>query len=447
MKIKEYFSLMSLLFLIVILSGCSPFQTAVDTALVSTDLVTPSVTPSSRTTDETPSSANEIVVGTPVVYVDEARIMVEQRCPDSREVMVAELGLSPVDRLILSSYDEIQGEPIKHGLYFVSSNNQEPEPIVNTNSTEVINFSYFSINPTGQWILFAKWGEEKSKLSWWISSLDGRNQREVVTADRKQWVYWPVEDEIIVLGLPEGRSVIYPGMHDNPIFSINPFTGKKTELNPLPDNAFFDGYSSVLGKSYSEYYVGLQPFEEYALFDYSTGSSISIAPWLIGVDWINYHTGGVGITNDGFFDIVVNRPYGFDFVTGLDLETIRLDIEYEEIMRSFDLSNYADDWSVWSLGINTFGIHVIDDNDNSVDLYTYNYSTNTLTDYCLDVEETYHRIILSKSGRFAAITILEGSSGENPLYSKEVIILDLNSGFIARIEKMKAVGWGNFENE
>ena len=448
MKIKEYFSLTSLQFLIVILSGCSPFQTTFDATLANTDiLITPSITVSSTTTDETPSSSSEIVVVTPVIYVDEARIMVEQKCPDLRDVTVEDLELAPTDRLILTSYDEIPGQPINHGLYIVSNYAPEPEPIPNTNSTDVWYSGNFSLNPAGEWILFSKWGEGDNKQQWWISSLDGRYQSEVVIIDRKQWVYWPVDDEIVVLGLPAGRSETYHGMHDNPLFSINPFSGETSELVPLPENAYFDGYFSSLGQSYSLFYVGLQPYEEYVLFDYTSASSTPIAPWLIGVDWINYHTGGVSITDDGHFNIIVDRPYGFDFVTDLNLEAIRLDSEYEDIMKPFVLSNYADDWTVWELRKNIFGILVINDNDNSVNFHTFNYSTDTLTDYCLDIEETYNLVSLSKSGRFIAITLLEDASGENLLYSKEVVILDLNTGFIARIEKMKAVDWGYVEDE
>lgn len=367
---------------------------------------------------------------------------VVKACPDEREVSLEEIGLNPSTRLIVASFDRVSGLPIKDGLFMISGDDPEPRQIPGTIPNEGWLVGNFGLSPDDEWLLFQRWMEGTQERHVWISSLDGERQWELATISLKEWAYWVSEKEVLIEGIPEGRALSHDAM--NPLYSIDPFTGEMRSFPPLPEEAVFLDYFGVDGTSYALYYVGFQTYEELALHDYSSGTSTPILPWLVGKDWVNFHTGGPGVGLDGLLDITVNRPYGFDFAKNLDLDSIREPKSYQEVMTAVMLPEGPPDFAEWSLGeeLSIVERTAHEDEEAPTWFYVLDYDKMILKDYCLDVEFMSNPEDISVDGRFVAITYLEGPLGSHPLYAKWVLILDLETGRFARIHKTQAIGWG-----
>jgi hypothetical protein len=446
--------------LLIILFSASCAQRNINTTKVPTEITIETPIPSKRSSHPSLTPTNSLptysvkitpsdTTNTHLINLEKALPRVLKKCPPQREVPLTELGLEPDSRLLVMSFDEVPGEPMKYGVSMISGDDLNPQLIPNTTSTDGWLYGNFSINPNGQWLLFMRWHEGDQQRHVWVSSLDGKQQWEVVTINDREWIYWVSEIELVVLGIPEERAGSFVTMDEYPLYSVNPFSGEKRTLLPLPDSAIFNGYFTLGGKPYTLYYEGLQPFEKIILYDYSNDLSTPIAQWLVGKEWINFHNAGVGVNEEGVFDIRVYQPYGFDLAVNLDLENISLPNSYEEVMVAVVLPGVFLNNVVWRIGKDSFAIEqtYYENGENPTCFYVLEYNKMNLKDYCLDVEDPSNPVHISLDGRFVSFSLLEGLGSSNPLHAKEVVILDLETGRISRINGFKVLGWAKAETE
>jgi len=152
------------------------------------------------------------------------------------------------------------------------------------------------------------------------------------------------------------------------------------------------------------------------------------------------------LTKDGNFTVVMQKPYGFDLGSNLSLETSAQVKNYGGAMKPIILPNGNPNFEiVWAFrSINAFAFERYDRDKfepQKRSFYIYDYDQKILKDYCLDYGHSLpSNTYASPDERFLAWSIYELEGGY--IKGKEVVVLNLETGEIAQIPKLKLIGWG-----
>jgi hypothetical protein len=215
-------------------------------------------------------------------------------------------------------------------------------------------------------------------------------------------------------------------------------------LDTLPASALI--YNSSISRTL--YYDG----DHWLLYNYRTHSEQVVLQWLEQEDWL-YSDPFIFFTKlwigfddnlENSADVVILKPYGFDVASNLDFTTFSQATEYMDVMKPIALPGDS---------FETRLLRWVDDNtiifdryepplvkDQSHFLFSLDISNSILYDYCLDRGNAGFPQI-SPDGRFLAWTVYTGSSHavENV---REIVILELETGLLAKLPEMELVGWG-----
>jgi hypothetical protein len=448
------------------LAGCrgaaEPVVVGMDSATPKAHTATHVVTPTPELT-ETPLASETLIPSdtplqthlstpTPTPLPTETRsftddLIIKQLCPEEREVKIGELGLSPNTHLLVVPYDYSFGSPSTNGLSTVSSKDPTPHLILNSTPPDgYLNIGY-SISPDGRWFTFYRLEEGDEVKTLWISSVDGKQQWEIIQLSYGYLTAWVSDQVIIVMGVPGANELEWISGEDYvPLTRINPFTLEKHNLIPLSNEIVHNAHYDINGNPYDIYIDGWGPIYDIIIQIHTDNTTKSVFKWLIGKEWINISNFNFWDDENGMFTVWVDRPYGFDLAENLTIDSISQDISYGDVMETVKLPNGFPNTSVVAgLENSLYLIERYDrysQDDNGINLFIFDFERNILIDYCFDREDFTTWVNISPDRKFVAYTFFEGEDGENPSHAKEVVILNLETGHISYLDGVKVVGWG-----
>ena len=402
--------------------------------------IPPSVTPD--TTFANPlSTRTQLVTPTepPRPTLEPSMPQVVTRCPVPQEVGIDVLGLNlDFPLLVAATTTGAYG-----GAFLLSRRDPVPHPIPIPTAADGWPLSSVYASPSGQWLVIEYSAAEGGPLSLWFGSLDTHTLWEVATLNAGERPYFASDRELVVLGDPEDDLHLRPWEYV-PLYSIDPFTGERTNLAPLPHVTFFDFYFTDLGESYAGYEI-ISDSYAYYLYDYGSGTSRPIFRWLDYVEGWYPLIPSPHRRYDGLFMVTVGRSYGFDIAADVTLDQALGETSYRHIMRPIVLPGGENS------GISTYVYEdVVGDAlpvirqvaDRAAEsLYMFNYRTMILSDYCLDFN-TGRGISVSPDGRFLATSLVH-LTDENPegFVPYAALVLDIESGNYARIDGFLSLSW------
>lgn len=433
-----------------IATACSANTTAlpVQPALKDTPTIAPTV---AVTHVETPLHQDLIpTLQDPSISQKPINPLVIKVCPTQQEVSLPELGLSPNDRLIVVSYDEPYIYS-KGSLFTVKATDTTAQPINNTTPTkgELNRFSSVGVSPDGKWVLYERYHQpQDDELTLWISSTDGQQHWELATTPLASRAEWVSNQEIIVTDY----------YNREPIIRIFPFSYRLEKLSHIQglgkslaylvrDSNLYDAYYGVDVDATTGKFVAW-----FALYDYAAQSKQKIFQWMpteespgAGPLSSNLIPWGWDIwsTRNGF-TIVVQKTYGFDLVSDLDFAAAAQPKAYTEVMKSVILPDGDADWGViesFPLLTDSFAFdrfYPKEPGSNKMKFHIFDYQHMVLKDYCLDRGNSAGGDF-SPDERFFAWTVYEDQGNSK---GKEVAVLNLETGQVARFPHVKLIGWG-----
>jgi hypothetical protein len=355
-------------------------------------------------------------------------------CPDNRFVALGDLGLPREMRLVmLPANIELHGG-LDAGFSLMSPLDAEPQA-VNQVAPDGGSLNHdYQVSPDGRWVSFLRQNIDEDSLELWVSSIDGQqlwSEKQIV---KDSYSLWLTEQEIFIIRAENN--------HENLILD-DPFTLEEMQLSPLPEieTDWYTYYHFRKDGNIYTLYVDARP-EGYTcfLFDHNSNSNWKVFPWL---DPMQYPDTSIWLLGDSTFMTTVERPYGFDFASNLDLEIIREDLSYGEIMRQTRLLDKLLPLDVWRVTSDA-EIAILVEKDINIDL------SAPIAEYILDLENMvlkdffvtqlageWNILSISPDGQFAEMGY-EKFGGDD----KGTGILDLETGYIALIDSYQLLGWG-----
>ena len=191
-------------------------------------------------------------------------------------------------------------------------------------------------------------------------------------------------------------------------------------------------------------YGGQEPFESFILYNYGDDTASPILSWLVSKDWITYHTVSIQARPGGLLTVSMDTPKGVDLAVDLDLETAGQALNYDQVMNTILLPDGPPDEAVWPLDGGRLEVDRYNDHDQASPVWftVLDARSNTLVDYCVDIEDTSTPGDLSSDGRFAAISLRdEGPDVPHMDVTRDTVVLDLQTGRLAHLGQIKIVGW------
>jgi len=366
-----------------------------------------------------------------------------QVCPEDREVPLSELDLPSELRLLLLPPDVQQRDPTASGIMMISSSNPDPALVKSTIPRDGWENRLFSISPNGRWIRYYSLQQDGTDGEIWISSVGG-DQAWAISENVNNMADWVSDQEIVLTGMPytDERYDPYAVL---PLFSMNPFTMVLRELYHLPQGSNFLTYFTEYDVPYAVYYESLAS-ENICLYNYNDDTSEPVFQWLAGESDRTNSSIVWSYTDEGKvnFRVVVNRQYGVDLVMGLDLDVIRESLEYDNIMSRIIIpDDYPNTWIAEMIGETSMivGRGNFSAPEYPGERYVFDYTEMILWDYCIE-EETKMMMAGSPDGRFIAYTFFNLDQYGHAVDAREVVILNLETGYITRIQDIQAIGWG-----
>jgi len=472
----------ALLLVDLVISGCiTPTPTSVATEL---SAITPSPTLS-----ETPTSVHTltskppptfVIVPTPTALVPP----IDKLCPSNREVSLSEMEIDPTLRLVVLP----KGQSGEKGFWSIDGATTTPKIIPNTTPQTGWDYVLADISPDGEYLLLRISPQETLALSALrVAPIDGTEQQEIVTFTHEGDRYsgslmiesadkshtWPITDVKNVLHVDweaANRIVLHSQFAGAPsasplfpVFTLDPATGQGRLMVDTDEGvASWDlgekhvGNFSIDNKLYELYfntvYDGFQRRGfEFVLYDRLANESHVGFKWLQNKDWPNLdwvfvlHDIAFWQTDVGKMAIVVRQPYGFDLATNLDIAIITSAEEYDLVMQSvrFPKTGWENITSNWhSRDGSLFNVELLADQQSRW-FYVFDIRNMKLKDFCLDIGGSeFFKIHESPDERFVAWNIEFQHGTEGFPGTKEVVILELATGRIARIPDVRLLGWG-----
>jgi len=289
----------------------------------STDTKPPPIT-SSLTPLPTATGTN-VIIPTLVPTLAPITPEIVKLCPDSREIPFDELPIPENIRLVVKK-DEYADD-----VWPVSRTGDELEPLPTVNLGNSWGRSFQGFSPDGEWLLWIlhKPGSMEelsggSNNSLWMVSIDGNEVQEIVTLENyyiyQVYASWRSENEISI-------SSYLGELFDSYIWNI-----KTQELDPYekvhPKSFYEVNRFSHQEIDYVLYYRQNPNGTEssYYLINMDTGEDEKVLHWLpkdgpfTSIDY--FLLSRISFYGDGTFAIVIVKPYGFDYVGGLEFDDL-----------------------------------------------------------------------------------------------------------------------------
>src|SRR4030067_995900 len=373
-----------------------------------------------------------------------------QMCADrSDELPLDQIGLGKSLRLLVYPSNQYASGAITGGLWYISETITNPQIITNTNPISPWIYQLFIPSPGGHWIEMDRYNEDYSQTAAWVISLDGLQEWLLAEGDYSVVIpSWVSDQEMVGIGVPNPEQYEDLNWEDYiPLFSIDPFTLETRYLEPLPVKAIYDRYFTQGSGSYTIFHEGLQPYENWAIYNYNDHSILPVLNWLVGREDVNFANSGITLQQDSqgnvLFYIYVKRPYGFDIAWNLSLNQIAFPKKYEEAMTAILIPGEFSEITIgpWVNGNSVVVVAMLGDiTDRKLDrFFLFDYYKKTMREYCLD-DERQPEIHVSPDGHFLSLTYSSTESiGWTP---EEVVILNLVTGDMTRILDVGTVGWG-----
>lgn len=348
-------------------------------------------------------------------------------CPNPREVSFFDLDLASTTRLIVKQ----KNDPT-NSIWTLSRANQSFTPIGGLAPAPKAYINVQSISPNHKWLAYFMGQVGLDNTALWIGSVDGEVQQ-VILPDVESYgnsVSWLDDETIIIFGQPDNREEPIPTV----ILSL--FNGGQAFLPPLPDDTIFLGYGLIDNQLSAIYFDG-----RWKLFNYTTGKTKTIFPWLKSEEWLNdYYV----LKNDfyvrmvdGRIDLKIAVSHGLDAALSLNPSANYTD--YAAIMREIILPGENVTTRVLGWNNNLVFLERYDPNQDrqNVLFYALDIYNERLYDYCLDRSDGTINFVVSNDGRFLA-----WSKYSNPY---EVVVLAVETGEVALLKDVELVGWGEVE--
>lgn len=366
-------------------------------------------------------------------------------CPANETGSLADLGLDNQTLLLMLPELGENLQPVGPGIWAMSPKNKSPIYIASLAPGDGFHNTDYQISPDHQWISFHQIQSGGNSEGLWISSLDGNIQKKLTDIGTGSHTDWVSNQEIIVSGIPTPPWGLQASIQRIiPITSINPLTGDKQSLSPLPnigDYHSFEHYFRNDDKPYNLFNVDANA-EAFYLYDYTNNSYVPVLQWLTGDDWLTtlkIHT-FFWLMPDGTLTITVDsRPYGIDWIPNLNINSLSTN------------NNYSDQAQKIYTPAQINPPFVLDYSHNLMILTNQPIATSTtlgfdifdteagvIKNYCLDIN-TYTETSLSPDGHFLALTYYKDLSTVGEAW---IIILNLDTGYLAKIDGYRMLGWG-----
>jgi len=361
-----------------------------------------------------------------------------RRCPAGQRVPVEALALDPTFRVLAGAIPEDTQE----SFFLVSGSDPLPREIPIPATQNGWSLTGADPSPSGEQLITWYSSTRDGPFSLWFTSLDGRQQREIVTLQIGERPQFISDRELVVLGDPEDDMRLRPWEYV-PLYTRNTSTGESVSLPPLPDLGVFPFYFTHLGRAYALYSDFEYLPHAYYLYDYTSNTSSPIFQWLDSIEGSYPLIPSPHRRYDGSFIVTVSRSYGFDIAVDLTLQQALNETSYREVMTPVILPG-GDSSDIISLvledvGKDAFPVLREYTESGTESFYMFNYRTALLVDYCLQPGRV---ISVSPDGRYLVGSLTHLSDEDYPLPEPyAVVILDLESGHYAAIDGFMSRGW------
>ncbi|MCG2783654.1 MAG: hypothetical protein L6461_00965 [Anaerolineae bacterium] len=428
-----------------ILAACSPLPAVVVTPTataknVPTATITDSSTPQ-ISLSETPSPHQEIVL-TPTPVKPTVKVL----SPEIREVKLSDLGLSNTTRLILyyKSSDSLR---------IMSGQDAKPQKIPNIHSEANI-WSGVEISPNQKWFIYPVFAEMRDNIAhydFWISPIDGKEQKIAVSdVQAPTYARWVTDEQLELWYYPGGSTC------PQRVLVVNPFTQEaliSSEVPPSTSPQCFFELSTNPDRSkliYLNESNGL-----WNIYDFKTKQNEIVFSWLSESDQFHLWPSDIYWSASGI-TIALPQQETVDFIVGLSAsDASQTSVAWNKIFLPDGKKIYNETFSWRALDNGLVGFDLVQSD------YNYMGDTNNsppsnflildlehfiLYDYGLDRAKTGERqkvissfIFSSVNNRFLAWTVYEPPDMR---YASETVVLDRETGRIARIKGFEFFGWG-----
>jgi len=365
-------------------------------------------------------------------------------CPVSRELPLPELDFPYGLALIV-----LPGGDREQGLLRVGPDSIDGELIPNTIPSEDWVQRFEGESPDGKWFVLVRWALVSDKETAVLMTADGSQQSVIGEFGRGDSLAWISNNTLLVIG-SERDSLLYSGTQ-------NPFD---FTLRPLPQplqNREEVGLFMAGDEYYIVYYEvttygqAITSLDRFVVERLSSGEEWPVLSWLSGKSWDSsggglYHGWRLFVRSEGEATIVVEKPYGIDLATSINLlAPDDSSLSYGHAMRRLPLPGDGPNMRVTWESHTDERFWVDRYNSSRPSAYVYrlmmiNPSERTVTDYCLDRGNAYPRTPASPDGRFLAWTQYEEEGGF--LNPERVVVLDTQTGYTAHIDGVEFQGWG-----
>jgi len=366
-------------------------------------------------------------------------------CPEKKIVPIDELGLSGDHRLLLlsSTVESYPRQPSKP----MSISSESPIP------TEIFDDELYeySISPNHNWIYFNRPSAEGNYMVLWVSSLDGKTQWPVMALDGNGYAgyaSWISEEEILIVGSPNKSEIssINPWEY-SPFISVNPFTLEQRQLAYLArnpdDGLYYYDAVDLRGQPWGMY--GKLNSVDF-IYDYVSDESFSVFSWLDNVNPFDMQfVKPIWVYDESKFAVTVAHPDGIDLALNLDIQQIKENKQYDDVMERFIFPKLFLPASVLGIvpikqwiALQRFDFFNSSEGENW--FYILDYENQVIYDYCLDLQNSAKRIKISPDGKFVAFS-MENFASNLEQDQHYVIVLNLENGKTFYLKGYVLVDW------
>ncbi len=376
-------------------------------------------------------------------------------CPDNPAVPLDEFGLEDY-YLVVRPYDPLVGEvePETSGAVVVPLDHPVAQVIPGSRGRQGWKLVDYKPAADGQSVELDYQEADGNRWQVWRSSWDGQQQVQIA--------------EFTLEPLPE-RESIYQSYYYHRIdehwlaamksdletgtrypMTLYSSTGERREVPPLPEGAYVRSFFYLNGVLYADVMQGIEVDKTF-LYNLETFTITPIFRWL----WDKEHVFNVNtewIFKDNLAYIHTARLYGADLGIGLNVDTIKSNIPYNQVMQPFYLPGAEEDYMIVGGFLENppgYLYYRPDFNRDISPVYFLDFNALTVTDYCYSGADfvtfsvwSHHSV--SPNQRFVAYTHGELGVEGNPDKINRVEILDLYTGEIATIPNadFDVIGWG-----
>ena len=377
----------------------------------------------------TPRAATAIApTATPTPSLDPIRPTLLEKCPPEPYVPLEELGLPDQYKLLLVP-ETVEGwDAQKEGFYSVSAGSSSPEAEVSLTMDGYINWGHAGVSPDARWLIMERKAESDGHVKHWIVSHDSRQQWPLAISEEDQYGYW-LDDITMVLTPSEWWKWSRPTF-----IVVNPFSGASEKLLALPE-VQIEGIGAKFFVQSERLYLIYQQRDDYHLLEVYTGRKWQVLEWL-REDPAEFLDKGVTIADDGRVIVTISRPYGLDISYPMTADELLASNSYTATMRQVILPDSVLPAHPTTLRATpTLGMVVFGEGDAGPH-YWLNISEATIAGYCFAEGGGGP---LSPDGSIYALT-QRWLPSPQPI-PKSVFLINLKTGYIARLDGYEAVNW------